>query len=305
MTDQRISVLYKGGKRPALPHTPLLSSHRFGWQGYALEQHRLNESEMPTHSNLSHWVVLQESEGPVDIDSWLDGGSSRRVTRTSGDIGVRASGELAGWRWNGSGSLLVLALEPERVQYVAGELGVARPVELTPEVARRDVTMRHLMSAMRSELHSGCPGGNLLADSLATAIIVHLLRNYAVASPRLREYGGCLPQERLHRVADYIEAHLDEDLSVGQLARVGSASTWHFGKLFKNSTGRTVHQYVLERRIERAKQLLRNDRDTIAQVGLSVGLMSQSHFTMVFRKKVGITPKMFQKCNSIVHEFPH
>jgi AraC family transcriptional regulator len=303
MAAHVISVLREGRLRPALPNPPLLSSKSSLWQGFQLEQYQVEASEMPTHTNPSYFVVLQEGETPVEIDSWIDHGSSRRVTRTDGEIGLRTLGELAGWRWNGCGALLVLAVDPLTIQRLAEECGQGRAVELVNEPARRDPIIRHLMLAMRSELQRECPAGRLLGECIGTAITIHLLKHCSVFPPPMKEYRGGISRDRLRRVLDHINNHLDEDLGIEALARIGLMSPYYFGKLFKQSMGQTVHRYVLDQRIERAKQLLTDSRRTLVEVGLSVGMANQSHFTTLFRRKVGITPGVYKTRFSAVRHF--
>jgi AraC family transcriptional regulator len=101
--------------------------------------------------------------------------------------------------------------------------------------------------------------------------------------------------ERLRAVVEYIRAHLDARLTLGHLAGVARLSPCHFARLFKNSTGLPPHQYVIARRVERAKDLLRGEgRLPLAEVAAEVGFCSQSHLTRHFKRLVGVTPRRFR-----------
>jgi AraC family transcriptional regulator len=94
---------------------------------------------------------------------------------------------------------------------------------------------------------------------------------------------------------EYIEEHLDAELTLDHLAGVAHLSPYHFARLFKNSTGLPPHQYVIARRVERAKDLLRGkDRFPLVDIAAEVGFSSQSHFTRHFKRLVGVTPKHFR-----------
>ena len=99
---------------------------------------------------------------------------------------------------------------------------------------------------------------------------------------------------RLRRALDYIQANLDGDIHLDDLAASVGLSPFYFSRLFKLSTGSTPHQYLLQRRLERAKELLRSPDASLSQVALESGFADQSHLTNVFRRFMGITPSQFR-----------
>jgi len=104
-----------------------------------------------------------------------------------------------------------------------------------------------------------------------------------------------IPPRRLARVVEHIRNNLDTPLAVGTLSRLAEMSQSHFSKLFKLSTGLAPHQFVLQERINRSKELLRQDDAKIVDVALEVGFENQAHFTTVFGHLVGMTPRQFQR----------
>ena len=126
-----------------------------------------------------------------------------------------------------------------------------------------------------------------LACELADAFI------QASYVPRERAFG--IPPRRLVRVVEYIRNNLDKPLAVSALSRMAEMSQSHFSKLFKLSTGLAPHQFVLQERINRSKELLRQDNAKIVDVALGVGFENQAHFTTVFGNFVGMTPRQFQR----------
>ena len=109
------------------------------------------------------------------------------------------------------------------------------------------------------------------------------------------EVVGGLPPRRLQRVLEHVKENIDKDLSVAEMAQVVGMSQYYFSKLFKMSTGTTPHQYVMRQRVERAQELLREGNTALVEVATHVGFETQSHFTSVFRRLVGITPKKFRE----------
>ncbi|MGZ3930672.1 MAG: RpiB/LacA/LacB family sugar-phosphate isomerase [Bacteroidia bacterium] len=105
---------------------------------------------------------------------------------------------------------------------------------------------------------------------------------------------GGLPPRRLQRVFAHVRENITQELAVAELARVVGMSQYYFSKLFKLSTGTTPHQYVMRQRVERAQELLREGGTPLAEVATHVGFETQSHFTSVFRRLCGVTPKHYR-----------
>lgn len=114
--------------------------------------------------------------------------------------------------------------------------------------------------------------------------------------PREQAFG--IPPRRLARVVEYVRRNLDKPLEVSALSRIAEMSQSYFSKLFKLSTGLAPHQFVLQERINRSKELLRQDNARIVDVALGVGFENQAHFTTVFGNLVGMTPRQFQRSSS-------
>jgi AraC family transcriptional regulator len=124
---------------------------------------------------------------------------------------------------------------------------------------------------------------------------IHLLRHILTPRRTTRNPDGVLPQGRLRAVIEYIEEHLDGSPSLERLAAAVGLSPQHFAKQFKQATGLPPHQYVIARRVERAKQLLQGDGDlTLAQVAGRAAFSDQSLFCRHFKRLVGVTPGGFR-----------
>ena len=120
------------------------------------------------------------------------------------------------------------------------------------------------------------------------------LRRVAPGGEPVRRQRG-LSARRLKAVLGFIREHLHAALTLRDLAAVAHLSPYHFARRFKESTGLSPHQYVIARRIEWAKELLRGEEDlSLAQVAVRVGFWDQGHFTRHFKRLVGVTPKRFR-----------
>jgi AraC family transcriptional regulator len=95
-------------------------------------------------------------------------------------------------------------------------------------------------------------------------------------------------------VEQYVAANLGQDLSINELANLAHLSPYHFARFFKQSTGLSPHQYVLKRRIDEGKRLMRQTTLDLAEIAQQLGFRDQSHFTARFRKLTGVTPKRWR-----------
>ena len=134
-------------------------------------------------------------------------------------------------------------------------------------------------------------GASVVTDDLA----LELASAFVGASYIPREQAFGIPPRRLARVIEHIRNNLDTPLAVSVLCRIVEMSQSHFSKLFKVSTGVTPHQFVLQERINRSKELLRQGDAKLVDVALGVGFENQAHFTTVFGNFVGMTPRQFQR----------
>ena len=132
----------------------------------------------------------------------------------------------------------------------------------------------------------------ILVESLGTALCVRIARRFVEHLPLPTNKG--LSPERLRRVRDYVEAHLDDDLSLTVLADIACLSPYHFSRSFKEAAGVGPQRYVIQRRLERAKSLLRRSKEPLAMIAQEAGFADQSHLTAIFRREMGVTPGRFR-----------
>jgi AraC family transcriptional regulator len=169
-------------------------------------------------------------------------------------------------------------------------------VELPPIHILAHPQLQATLLALDAELKKGGPGGRLLAESLGKVLAVHRLRHVDASGQAASHPERVLPEYKLRAVIAYIDAHLEAELSLDHLASMAHLSRYHFARLFKISTGLPPRQYVISRRVERAKELLcERDPLPLAKVATEVGFSDQSHFTRHFKRLVGITPRQFRQ----------
>ncbi|MEH2110739.1 AraC family transcriptional regulator [Nostoc sp.] len=300
MSVQKVSVIdYRqaNAANSLLPKPSILSST--GWSHLHLEVYQQPKFEIVEHQHTMHIIAcgLPDSLEELERDNnktgerWLDG-KLEQERRRAGDIAVIPAGIYHRCNWNSSVEFMVLAIEPALLQQVGEDFVNPDRIELTPRfMSQQDVLIQGIFSTLRDELESGKIGGDLLIDSFKTTLAIHLLRNYCTTQPKLSSYANGLSQAILKQVTEYIHEHLHQDLKLADLSAIAQLSPYHFLRLFKQRMGITPHQYILQRRIEKAKHLLKHSNLSIAEIAMRTGFCDQSHLTRCFKHIVGITPK--------------
>jgi AraC family transcriptional regulator len=189
---------------------------------------------------------------------------------------------------------ILLNLEPRVFREARPDHHSERDVELIDQWGVEDPQIEYILRALEADLQAGVAGGRLFGDCLLHALAVHLQRSYGVAPPRDARPRNGLPRARLNRVIEYIEANLDREIALTALAETAGMSAHYFAELFRQSVHVSPHQYVLRRRVARARNLLDDARITVFEAAIRSGFSDQSYFTKVFRRIVGVTPTAYR-----------
>jgi AraC family transcriptional regulator len=177
-------------------------------------------------------------------------------------------------------------------------------VELRPHRKFADSRLGALVTAVHAEMVAGFPNGRLFLDSVEQAMAVALVSGYAVRQRPAQPSRGGLGPARLRRIKELVDAKLESDLSLDEMAQSVGLSTAHFARVFRKSTGETPHQFVLRQRLERAKAMLRTPDARILDVAVACGFKTQQHFAQVFRDLCGVSPTYYRQesvgCKAVV-----
>jgi AraC family transcriptional regulator len=279
-----------------IPFQAVAASDRLGWVGLEAARYRASPAWEYNAPALTHHRLVLVTRPPQGLELWFEG-VKRHVPPPAGAIILVPAGTPGRVRWSGGFDWLHIYLEPGLVARVAAEACDLDPGRLTvPPLDALDLPhLRAAMSAVDCELTTGGAGGPLAAESLANVLAVHLIRHLMAPRPIARKRDGTLPRERLRAVVEYIEGHLHASPTLEQMAAVTRLSAYHFARQFKAATGLPPHQYLIARRIERARQLLRDGDLSLAEVAVCTGFSDQSQFSHHFKRLVGVTPGQFRR----------
>ena len=293
-SHNRILVFDEDGTPTAVCPTvvPLYTSAPIAWNGVIVEHYLLPPFDFPERFSDAHHVSLHLSH-PTTLE-WFVGGRVHSQRMTRGCVNLMPQGIRPRVRCQDETEFLLLALDPLLVERVTKVLGAAIPVALIRHLGIRDAQVEHISLALRAALGTRCSAGRLYGDALAVALVVHLLGHYAAHDPSTRSPRVGLPAYKLRRVIEYINDHLTSDLTLADIASVAEMNAYSFSRAFRQSTGIPPHRYVMNSRIEKAKRLLMDENLPLVEVGMEVGFRNQSHFTTLFRKLTGVTPKVYR-----------
>jgi AraC family transcriptional regulator len=275
-----------------LPHTPLFASYEVGWQGITFTHYCAPSNETVEHYLQQHAIVVTGSQSSFQAEHRLDG-QFKRYSHGNGRVDVIPA-FLSHWtNWDRQAEFSVIAVCPTFLNRVVRET-CGRGIELMPQFSIDDPVIQHLALALKAEIQAGCMSGKLYGESLATALASRLVQNYAVDKPQIEFSPNGLPRSQLLKVMDYINARLQQDLSILDLAKLTRMSESHFSRSFKQSVGVAPYQYLMQQRVEKAKKLLQQREMSITDISLNCGFANQTHLTKVFRQITGVTPKTYR-----------
>ena len=158
-----------------------------------------------------------------------------------------------------------------------------------------DSLIQQIGTIFRYLCQSNLATESLYVESLANLLAVHLLKKYSNYEREILSRPKRLSSEKLNLVLEYIEANLDNKITLVDLATITGIGKFYFCRLFKSSTNTTPYQYILRQRVERAKRLLECSTLLIADISLECGFSSQSHLSKHFGNLVGISPTMYRR----------
>ena len=287
-------IVNKLGSIYQMPYTPLLSSAGFGWKGLVVERYQAPPTELPDLPAAHHIVELM-SQQHVSLGERPDWkGHLRPFTKYPGTCNLFPGRIRPKLRSFTQTNLIVCGLDPDFVEEVSEELDSNPVAQLRVQIDIRDESLGYLMRLLENAAKHWEPSNNLYVD--------HLIYSFTLRLFSLRQHRqythipqGALPAHKLRRVIERMNADLDTDLDLKTIATESGYSRNHFLRMFRAATECTPHQYFLRLRIERAQSLMKDRSLRIIDIAESCGFTSQSQFSHVFRRVIGVTPRQYRR----------
>ncbi|MEM0980886.1 MAG: AraC family transcriptional regulator [Cyanobacteria bacterium P01_H01_bin.58] len=284
-----------GLEQTPIPPVSSLSNPTPDWEHLRVQRLQNPAGEGPYTCKDGHTLFMSLAPRPVYYLQTQDG-KTHTGLHQKGDILITPANSPLFTRWEGEEDCLQIQLTAEFLQMVAQETLTKASDRLTlvPTFQARNAQLEAIATLILAEFQQNPSGNRLYVDSLANILAMNLLRHYAVTPPQLPTYEGGLPQRQLMQVLDYVDAHLDQEIKLTDLAQLLDMSQFHFSRLFKQSLGLSPYQYLLQQRVERAKQLLKQTDHAIVDIAFECGFNSHSHLSKQFRQLTGMTPKAYR-----------
>jgi AraC family transcriptional regulator len=268
----------------------LRSSKALGWRGFGAELVSV-AAGLHRIPALKHHRVGVHVGAPVRARCMCNGRRYSRI-QAHGDADVIPAGLHGQWTDESACTIFSVWIAEDFARRTVEQLELkSSETDLRPQFQMRDPRFQHLAWALHAELEADDASDPLYAESLCTAMIVRLVGG----APMLDDKRRTLAPKTAARVIDFIEAHLDQRLTLTELAAHAELSVPHFKVLFRETLGMPVHQYVVQRRVERAKTLLLDGELSASQIALDTGFAHQSHMAHWMNRLLGVTPRELVK----------
>jgi AraC-like DNA-binding protein len=168
-------------------------------------------------------------------------------------------------------------------------------LDYAPGVGRDDAVIRSLGTAMTAALERPERASRMFLDHVTLAVAVHVAQAYGGLRRAVAPMKGGLASWQQRRACEMMDAHLDGAVPLRQLAAECGLSVSHFSRAFRGSVGVAPHQWLLRRRVEMAKDLMRTTRLALSEVAIASGFADQSHFTKTFTRWIGVSPSTWRR----------
>ena len=286
--------------------------HKYGlpltdsdWSGLPMRVgHFPNAGQIEDLTSASDSVLLWTGgTSHVDI-AYRDAGGAmreRRFERRSGMIDILPRDmviEQVRWKNEGLGSTCTSVNFPAgSMAQLLGQDGKPPLENVGPRFAFSDAHAADLISRLQAQVVSGNPLGAAYSQGLSLTLVSYLFASYGQI-PRIDEEPvppGRLPRLQCEALMVFIEDFLSRNVSLVDMAAVVGYSPDHFSRLFRQTFRVSPYRYLLGRRVERAKAMLRDATLPIADIALACGFSSQSHLNTVFKRLTGVTPARYRR----------
>lgn len=285
--------------RDIYPSLPLLDSdgieHASAAKLMSVQYFQAPPDEMPEDVFDEHHLLLNLRDDPHRVQNRRDG-ELRDFIYHKNEIIMTPAGTKSGWRWFAQSDVIVVTLEPTAVaRFAERELGMLldeRQFRDTPQFLDADLCAAGVM--LRDTIEAGDVSSTVMFEAMARVFLVKLLKRFGERHPEDVARFAKFTSKHYQRVLVYMRAHLDQTITIEDMAREVAMSPSHFSRVFKETMNRTPMQFVMSYRIEQALKLMADPALSLSEVAIACGFADQAHFSRSFKQAVGQSPRAYR-----------
>ncbi len=282
------------------PSLPLLNSdeleHTSAAALMSVRYFQAEPDRMPEEVFSEHHVLLNLQDQPHRVQNMRDG-EMRDFTFRKNDIVVTPAGMRSGWRWFAKSDVIVVTLDPEKVErFAQTELSMlldAQQFRDLPLFSDADLCAAGVM--LRDALESDDISSGVMFEAMSRVLLVKLLQRYGQRRPEDVALSARFTSAHYNRVLAHIRARLDRTIRLDDLAAEAGMSSSHFSRVFRETLGSSPMQYVMAYRIEQAMKMMQDTARPLGDIALACGFADQAHFSRSFKQLTGQTPRGYRK----------
>jgi AraC family transcriptional regulator len=262
--------------------------------GVAVEPYRGAQGDGPETTSDKH-ILTMTTTHPSRFEIGHGGGSRVSYIKQPGSLSLVPAGAYPSIRAQTEFGLVVCAFDSALVSALDSELDRPPEGELRLQVNFQDPAARQLMTLLVADANEGFTTERLYTDYLSQTLAVRMLFLGRQTQPQTKNRGtSTLPRHVLRRIIERMRC-FSSDLSLQALANESGYSRVHFVRMFRAATGYSPHNYLLNLKLERARELLKNPSISLIDIALDCGFSSHSHMSRLFHKIVGVTPSAYRR----------
>ncbi|MEM7049608.1 MAG: AraC family transcriptional regulator [Acidobacteriota bacterium] len=259
----------------------------------SLEYFEAEPGEMPTEIFEQHHILINLRDEPQRVENWRAGEHRDFIFRRD-EIVVTPAGVESGWRWHARSKVIVITLEPDKLErFAQSELAVLlteAQLANIPQFLDREISDA---SVLLAEALEQAVGSAVMFESLARVFLTKLILKYGERD-EARAFSASFTPQQYKRVLDFVARHYGTGITLEDMAREAGISPYHFSRLFKKTIGQSPYQFVMAYRVEQAKRQMSDPTRSLVDVALSCGFSDQAHFSRVFKRFSGCTPSAWR-----------
>lgn len=288
-----------------VPGTITGSSQGLDWQDVSQCSYHYQGQDVEIPA-MERFMVVRYHTGETPMDRQFDGQWTRTKCQP-GHFSLLSRAAESHWHWTDDVEVSHLYLSNELMSRVASDMldQEAGEILLHDVLRGSDPVVNGIVDTMTLEASAGHQGNALYAEALGVQLAVHLLRRYASYSEREKPLTGQLSLLQLARLREYIDAHLQDRITLNELAGVLNLGVWTFGRQLQRTLNCTAQTLVMKHRIEKATGLLQANQLALKQIAALCGFADQAHMTRSFRTHTGQTPGILRKTCQKHPDRPH